>query len=149
METKSWRRVAVHGVDGLTEVGFASDSHFLVVVSELGRGVFDTITGDRVSRQEDDGTNGWFDDLRCAALGIGPVEGEWVPVAGLCGGQLPAATVDGWKVSRNGSGVVLSHPEHATQHIRETEELRAFGFSPEGDCFVLAVIPDVHIYRRA
>ena len=148
MESKAWRRVAVHGVDGLTEVGFAAESNFLVVVSELGRGVFDTVTGDRVSRHEDGETTDWFDEATKRALGIGPLDGEWVAVAGLCGGALPDVTGDGWVVRRDGRGVVLSHPDHASQHIHETEELRAFGFSPRGDCFVLAVTPDVHIYRR-
>jgi hypothetical protein len=44
------QRLTSHPVDGLTEVGFANESHYPLVVSSHGRGVIDGHTGQLVAR---------------------------------------------------------------------------------------------------
>ena len=56
-------------------------------------------------RQE---TGAWFDAARRAALGIGPLDGAWIGVCGLVGGQLPDATADGWQARVSGDCVTVS-----------------------------------------
>ena len=107
----SWRRISYVAVGGLTEVGFGRDARFLLIVSHQGRGVVDCITGARVARNPDDGP-AWFNDSAPAARGIGPLQGEWVPVAGLAGGSLAAETADGWRVSADTDGVLVHAPDH-------------------------------------
>jgi hypothetical protein len=81
-------------------------------------------------------------------LGIGPVDGQWIEVAGLAGGRLPAATADGWQVRRTAHGVALSGPARETVAVQEAEEIRAFGFSPDGQAFVLASSPGLAVFQR-
>ena len=49
-----WREVAVHAVGGLTDVAFAESSDLLLVISSVGRGLFDCSSGDRVARDPSD-----------------------------------------------------------------------------------------------
>ena len=46
--SEQWRRIAVHAIGGLTEVGFLSDGSRLLVASHQGRGEYDLATGERV-----------------------------------------------------------------------------------------------------
>jgi hypothetical protein len=78
-------------IGGMTEAGFVPQSSLLMVVSHQGRGLLDLITGSRVARDEQE-TGTWFDASRLAVLGIGPLDGQWIKVAGLAGDQLPATT---------------------------------------------------------
>jgi hypothetical protein len=131
----SWKRVAFVAVGGLTEVGFAGS--FLLVVSHQGRGVVDLASGERVARDRHE-TGAWFDAARGTALGIGPLEGIAVEVTGLAGGQLPGRTEDGWRADAHAGGVTVSAPGGQPLEIDENEELRAFGFSPDGNTFIVA-----------
>lgn len=72
-------------IGGLTEVGFVPGSSLLLVVSHQGRGVLNLDSGDRVARDGEE-TGDWFDASRPAVLGIGPLNGRWIEVAGLAGG---------------------------------------------------------------
>jgi hypothetical protein len=144
--TSPWKKVAYVAIGGLTEVGFVPRSSLLMVVSHQGRGLLDLITGSRVARDEQErGT--WFDASRPAVLGIGPLDGQWIRVAGLAGGQLPTTTAC-WRARLAGQGVMLSGPEGELAQVHEPEEIRAFGFSPDGAIFVVASSPGVIIFRR-
>ena len=77
-----------------------------MVVRHQGRGLVDLITGSRVARNEQE-TGTWFDASRPAVLGIGPLDGQWIKVAGLAGGQLPA-TAAGWRARLARQGIMLS-----------------------------------------
>ena len=141
-----WRKVAYLAVGGLTEVGFAAGS-LLLVVSHQGRGVVDLASGDLLARDRQE-TGAWFDAARRAALGIGPLAGAWIGVYGLAGGQLPNTTADGWQARASGDCVTVSAPGRQPLLISESEEMRAFGFSPDGTTFIIATSPGLAIYRR-
>ena len=149
--TGSWRRISYVAVGGLTEVGFGRHARFLLIVSHQGRGVVDCVSGVCVARDPDE-CPGWFAGSVPAAEGIGPLAGERVPVAGLAGGSLAQATPDGWRVTLGADGVVVHAPEHQDSRlsftIDESEELRAWGFSPDGLTVLIAASPGLAIYCR-
>jgi len=124
-----WRKVADLAVGGLTEIGFGHFSTLLLVVSHQGRGLVDR------DRQE---TGAWFDVLRTASQGIGPLAGQWIDLAGLAGGHLATSTPDGWHARRAEDGIHLSGPSGATAMMPAIEEVRAFGFSYDGMVLVVA-----------
>jgi hypothetical protein len=135
--SSSWKKVADVAIGELTKVGFASGSALLlVVVSHQGRGLVSLATGDRVARDRQE-TGSWFDASRPAALGIGPLDGRWMEVAGLAGGRLPVTTADGWQARPARRGVALAGPAGESAEVSEPEEIRAFGFSPDGATFWL------------
>jgi hypothetical protein len=142
-----WKKVADVAIGGLTEVGFVPGSALLLVVSHQGRGLVSLATGDRVARDRQE-TGSWFDASRPAALGIGPLDGQWMEVAGLAGGRLPVTTADGWQARSARRGVALAGPAGESAEVSEPEEIRAFGFSPDGAIFIIASSPSVVIFRR-
>lgn len=142
-----WKKVADVAIGGLTEVGFVPGSALLLVVSHQGRGLVSLATGDRVARDRQE-TGSWFDASRPAALGIGPLDGQWIEVTGLAGGRLPVTTADGWQARRVRRGVALARPAGESAEVNEPEEMRAFGFSPDGATFMIASSPSVVIFRR-
>jgi hypothetical protein len=81
-------------------------------------------------------------------LGIGPLDGQWIEVAGLAGGRLPTTTSDGWQARLARGGVALAGPAGESVEVNEPEEIRAFGFSPDGATFIIASSPSVVIFRR-
>jgi hypothetical protein len=121
----------------------------LMVVSHQGRGIVDLVSGQRIARDRQE-TGSWLDAARPAVLGIGPVDGQWIEVTCLADGRLPAATADGWQARRTVHGVALSGPAEETVAVQEAEEIRAFGFSPDGQAFILAQLtgPNGHPARR-
>jgi hypothetical protein len=139
-----WREVGTFPIGGLTEVGFVG-SEWVLVVSHQGRGVFDIRSGTRVARDPDE-TPWWFDADTPAALGIGPLQGRWVPVAGLAGGRLASTTAEGWEASQTALGVRLERGGNAQQEVIETEEIRTFGFTDDGRTFVLGSSPTLRLF---
>jgi hypothetical protein len=142
-----WRKVADVAIGGLTEVGFVPGSPLLLVVSHQGRGVLSLPSGNRVARDRQE-TGSWFDVSRPAVLGIGPLDGRWIEVAGLAGGHLPVTTLDGWHARLADRGVALSGPAGESVDLDEPEEIHAFGFSPDGATFIVASSPSVVIFGR-
>jgi hypothetical protein len=142
-----WKKIAYVAVGGLTEVGFVPGCSLLMVVSHQGRGIVDLVSGQRIARDRQE-TGSWLDAARPAVLGIGPVDGQWIEVAGLAGGRLPTATADGWQARRTVHGVALSGPGEETAAVQEAEEIRAFGFSPDGQAFILASSPGLTVFQR-
>lgn len=63
-------------------------------------------------------------------------------------GRLPTTTADGWQVQLAGPVVTLAGPAGESAEVSEPEEIRAFGFSPDGDVFIIASSPSVVIFRR-
>lgn len=107
----------------------------------------DLASGKLLAREPQE-SGDWFDAARRAALGIGPLDGTWIDVCGLAGGRLPDATADGWRAQAAGDCVTISAPGCQPLQINESEELRAFGFSPDGTSFVIATPSSLAIYRR-
>jgi hypothetical protein len=143
-----WKKVADVAIGGLTDVGFVPRSSLLMVASHQGRGLLDLITGDRVARDRQE-TGTWFDASRPAVLGIGPLDGQWINVAGLAGGHLPVTDDGRWLAGVAGRpGRDAFGPRRELVEVNEPEEIRAFGFSPDGATFVVASSPSIMIFRR-
>ena len=143
----AWKKIADVAIGGLTEVGFVPGGTLVLVVSHQGRGLIDLVSGQRVARDRQE-TGSWFNATRPAALGIGPVHGQQIEIAGLAGGQLPLVTADGWQARRTPRGVMLAGPAGETVTVDEAEQIRAFGFSPDGQAFIVASSPSLTILRR-
>ncbi|MCA9238510.1 MAG: hypothetical protein KDA44_23725 [Planctomycetales bacterium] len=153
-----WTQLAVHAVGGLTEVGFADDSDLLLVVSSQGRGVIDCLTGELVARDRTEPNDGWHDERRLRAFGIGPLEGRLIRLAGLHGGGLLNCGRDGWWVD----AITLDWPDvnlllggpwgwiydGTTPFVKLAveREVRAFGFSDTGETFVIATSSDIAVF---
>jgi hypothetical protein len=136
-------------VGGLTEIGFVGRTATLLVVSHQGRGLFDCATGERLARDRDEDASRWFDSDRPAALGIGSADGQWIDVWGLAGGEPITITHDGWRATRDGNDVVLQGPTGEQRFSTGVENLRAFGFSPDGSYLVLATPGDLALFARS
>lgn len=96
-----WGIKTVAAVGGLTEVGFDDSSDHLLVFSSQGRDVFDCKTGDRVARDRSVETvESWYGPDMLIGIGIGPLVGKHVRLAGLNGGGLPCLTNDGWATEK-------------------------------------------------
>ena len=158
-----WRAQPPRPVGGLRAIGFAVDpesgNDLMLVASVAGRGVFDTVTGVRVARDDDP------DDDLCfpsgsppACPGIGPLAGLVIPVAGLTGGGLDLlappwsveVTAPDWPDHR----IVLSRgggpwlPDRPWWHVwHATSELRAAGFSPTGNTLAVGTASEAVVAR--
>ena len=161
----SWKKVATVGIGGLTDVGYADNSDLLLVVSTQGRGVFDCITGKRLARIRENelDEDEWYYWRKLKALGIGPLEGQMISIAGLFGGGLLQATEDNWELEAiqthwPDTSVVLIQP-HQTFFWEEPSgwtkifeeqvcEFRTYGFSETGCSFVIATSCQLHIFSR-
>jgi hypothetical protein len=156
-----WSQVAVHAVGGLTEVGFADDTDLLLVVSSRGRGVFNCCSGQIVARDQAEPDDGWYDERRLRALGIGSLEGRMISLSGLHGGGLLNSGRDGWWVDAitldwPNVSLLLGGPwgwiyDGKTPFVKLAveREVRAFGFSDTGETFVLATSSEVRIFAHS
>ena len=135
-------------VGGLTEIGFVAETSLLLVVGHQGRGLIDCGAGDRAAHDRSEDFAEWSDASHRRVLGIGSADGEWIEVFGLWGGEGVSQTSDGWRSTVDGEDVVLARGDARQVISPGPEELRAFGFSPGGDYFVLASPGDVTIFDR-
>jgi hypothetical protein len=158
-----WRPIASQAVGGLTEVGFASQSDLLLVVSSQGRGLFDGRSGERIARDPAPPDDGWYDEVRLTASGIGPVSDQLIRLAGLHGGGLSACTADGWGITRiapdwplesivldpPGSSVLYQGHDKGCIRIADGLGMRAYGFSETGLSLVVASSDHVELWCRS
>jgi hypothetical protein len=161
----AWRKVGEFAVGGLQSVGFGSPPELLLVVSSSGRGVFDCRTGEKVARDYDDRGDDWDRPFALEALGIGPLAGQWVRMAGLYGGGLTCGTEEEWWVERlawdwpddilllsaPGSsmyGELVNQQTNYWKIAPGVTEVRAWGFSPTGRTLLLATSSDLTIWTR-
>lgn len=143
------------GVGGLIQVGYATGSDLLLVLSGNGRGVFDCLTGQKLARDYDEASDG-FDPIRLTAAGLGPIEGQTVRVAGLYGGGLPRTTFDGWFLEAQARAwpkhsIYLRAPAAREPVCIDDDgvcELRAYGFSETGRSFIIATSCDLTMFTR-
>jgi len=163
-----WRPAERHvvAIGGLLGVGFAADPEngrdVLLVASHGGLGLLDTVTGERLARDEN-AEVGWPADEDLTCQGIGPIEQQRVPMAGLLGGGLHTITT-GWSVfvvspDWPHQRVLLSSDGDPYQgrahgetwwHVLHSRysELRAAGFSPSGATLVVATSSDITLWTR-
>ncbi len=154
-----WKSSGGSAVGGLEAVGYAENSDLLLVVSSSGRGVFDCVTGERVARDYDT-SDSWYDWAHLLALGIGPLEGQMIRLAGMDGGGLIAATTDGyrlWLVAPTWPDyrLILSPPQNdlyynldACVQVEGDYEIRAYGFSETGRSFIIAKNHTLYTFSR-
>jgi hypothetical protein len=156
-----WRHIGTFAVGGLRAAGFADASDLLLVVSSMGRGVFDCRAGTKLARNDDEY---WGEDLDLLAEGIGPLAGQSIPMAGPYGGGLRRLTADGWSLELvtlawPAQDILLLAPFSSLydclhgkpsrfQKIDSESELRAVGFSPTGRSLVIASSSTLTIYGR-
>lgn len=145
-----WRRVQIR-IGGVVAIGFGADTELLLVVTHSGLGVVDVPSGKVVARKievsDDD-----YNDRPIVAKGIGPLQGQCVPLAGLWGGGLRTMSQDGWVIHRAAPNwpaecIVLCPPDHpeiedystATMLLKDIEPpARALGFSDSGRSLAVA-----------
>lgn len=154
-----WKHVASIAVGGLLSVGFSKQGSYLLVVSSQGRGVINCDTGEKVARDDEPYEGSSDNELTC--LGIGPIEGEDVPLCGLNGGGMPHTTSKGESLVL----VAPNWPEYdlilcqnykdpfVDGHQNEctkiyTEHVRAFGFSWCSNYIVAACGSDLDLWKR-
>jgi hypothetical protein len=156
-----WRKAPGFAIGALTAVGYAPDSDLLLVVSSQGRGVFDCIRGEKIARDYENSSD-FIDETKLLALGIGPLDGQWIRVSGLHGGGLPNSTKDGWGLEAlplpwPNYHIFLTSPWKSIydgpENIVKVEtngacELRAYGFSETGRSFVVALSCEITIFAR-
>lgn len=157
-----WKCVGDASVGGLLFVGFAPDSDLLLATSSQGRGVFDATNGKRIARDRNEDFS--EDTIKMEAVGIGPLDGQTIRMAGIYGGGLPITTADGWQAERlaiqwpletlllvsPGSWVYgASFGKNAEMtKVFVDSEIRAWGFSPTGRSLILALSNGLRIYSR-
>jgi hypothetical protein len=160
-EPNGWRKT-VFAIGGLSEIGFSKQiPNLLLVVSSQGRGVIDCQKSELIER--DDDTNwDWIDSYEMTAQGIGVLSNEKILVSGLHGGGLPL-------MNKNGDGLLYMATEwpiidiifepnfkriHKENEVKECfrifhdYELRTYGFSYDGETFVIATSSEINIYRN-
>jgi hypothetical protein len=148
-------------------VGFGPSSELLLVTSHQGRGVFDCVTGQRVSRDAELDYS-IEDPQRLVATGIGPLAGQEIRMAGLYGGGLTKQTSDFWHIETvyfrwPDQGCIVLMPEESdlwamegqrlkfegSTRIHEIDSFRVAGFSASGKSLVIAESHTLTIFNRA
>lgn len=160
---KPWSKIATVPVGGLEDIGFSRSSDILLSVSANGAGVFDCTSGTLLARDSD--ADCQIDLPHLQSVGIGPIAGVTIPLAGLHGGGLPSTTVDGWTMEQiplswPNDELVLAPPSRSmlwpldgdvaglTKLSGFIAPVRAFGFSPTGRSLVVATSSDITIFGR-
>lgn len=142
----------------------AAGEEFVLVNWQSGRSVLDPRTGERVARDRDALDDGWLVASELRARGIGPIQDDWVSVAGIWGGGLPRMTGDGWGVTVTAvdwpaEQVVLEPPgrsvlveelsDGCVMLDRPVNEVRAVGFTWSGRTLIAATSADMQMWARA
>src|SRR5262249_21405938 len=136
----------------------ADGEEFLLVASHAGRRVFD-LAGNRIAQVPAHGhiSDEWHDTAHLRVLGIGPLDGRWVAIAGLWGGGLPTMTFDGWGVERVAvdwpdERILLTHPYPSRRksqiHEERSADVRAVGFAPSGRALIVATSAEFILFAR-
>jgi hypothetical protein len=145
-EPFAWRPVGVCPVGGLRSLGFAAGGDVLLIVSEHGRIVVDALTSVQLAR---DPMRYFVGQERGEALGIGPLAGQVIRVAGLFGGRLDRETADGWSLAGAAAATVLVAPDGTAFGVGARPDTVIAGFSPTGSTLVVADAAEVALYGRA
>jgi len=156
-----WKLIGDFAIGGLLAIGYASQKDYLLVVSSQGRGLFDAVHGEKLSRNPDTANN-WLNEIKLTALGIAPIVDEPIRIAGIFGGGLPFTTHDGWNIEIIASpwtqtNIFLCKPYTSLfQNIEngfkiatnDVCEFRAVGFSETGNSFAVATSCSLKFFSR-
>lgn len=159
-----WIHKNTHAIGGLENIGYADNSDLLIVLSSQGMGTFDCIKGEKIER---DPSDWWpqFDESTATMQGFGILKGTIIQTTGLYGHYtLPQETTDGWRLIEGEkeydnppfdnyliTKIFLSPPTNESFIFISKDgpcELRAFGFSPTGNSFVVALSCELIIWSR-
>ena len=154
-----WVKYGEFAVGGLQYIGFSDHSQYLLIVSSSGRGIIDVHTQKKIARDplcEGD----WLDEQRLLCQGIGPLEGQLIPITGIGGGGLPIASALGdslylaaplfpcYDVVYQPPGqncLLTSHSKNCILMYRGY--VNYYGFSPDGNIMIV-VDEDIHLWIR-
>lgn len=157
-----WTKKKVAMVGGLFAVGFGSGLDLILVVSHDGRGIFNSLIGELIARDEKPPAKSWFSEVPYQAIGIGPLEGQSIPLAGIHGRGLLRFTRSGWSLDvicldwpdnvvflqPPMKDILIENQSQGCVRIDEPEEIRAVGFSETGQSFIIATSSDITFYAR-
>ena len=154
-----WTKIGEYAIGGLLGLGFSKDEQYLLVLSSQGRGVFNCLTREKVSRDnQEDGS--WYNSQQLTCQGIRQIENETINIAGLDGGGLRNSNDKGdclnlvspyWPkqeiiLSTNWKHYLSEDDLKFNYKIWAGYEPRAYGFSPSGSIAIIAESSDLVIY---
>lgn len=133
----------------------------MLIVSSQGRGIFDCSKLELTDRDNNTDFN-WFNSYEIWAMGIGKLSNEKISIGGLCGGGLPYLNQFGdgiqymateWPIidlifEPNYKSIYKEGDEKDCFRIFHDYELRAYGFSYDGQYFVTATSSQINVYRK-
>ena len=149
-------------VGGLSEVGFSKKQpELLLVVSSQGRGAIDCSKLELIDRDYNDDFD-WINYQELWAIGIGKLEGEKIMVGGLHGGGLPNYNGFGdgiqymateWPIidlifEPKSKSVFNESTGKDCFKIFHDYELRNYGFSYDGQYFIIATSSEVNVFKK-
>lgn len=149
-------------IGGLSEVGFSKrDPKLLLVVSSQGRGVIDCSNLELIDRDNNTDFD-WINSQELWAMGIGKLSDEKIMVGGLHGGGLPHSNEFGdhiqfmatkWPIidlifEPTFKSIYKEGDEKHCFRIFHDYELRAYGFSYDGQYFLTATSSEINVYRK-
>lgn len=160
-EPTGWSKT-IFAIGGLSEIGFSKQNpNFLLVISSQGRGIIDCQKSELIERDYDTNWD-WIDSYEMTSQGIGILSNEKIPVSGLHGGGLPLMNKNGdrllymateWPIidiilEPNFKSIYKEDEAKDCFKIFHDYELRTFGFSYDGETFVIATSSEINIYRK-
>lgn len=147
---EDWKEPIVFAIGGLTEIGFYDKWNYLLVNSYQGRGVFDCSDSTRIARDNSALNNEDINYNQRTIKGIGPLQGKNIHCVGLWGGNLSTSTIDGWSIDIiDTDTVIVSSPDKVSiKFPSPVTELRAVGFSTNGQTFIYATSSEIMFYVR-
>lgn len=152
----------VFAIGGLSEIGFSKlNTNLILIVSSQGRGIIDCQKGELIERDNDTNWN-WINSYEMTAQGIGVLSNEKILVSGLHGGGLPLMNKNGdallfmateWPIidiifEPDFKSIYEENEAKECFRIFHDYELRAYGFSYDGETFVIATSSEINIFRR-
>ena len=152
----------VFAIGGLSEIGFSKQNpNLLLVISSQGRGVIDCQNSKLIERDNDTNWD-WIDSYEMTSQGIGILSNEKILVSGLHGGGLPIMNKSGerllymateWPIidiifEPNFKSIYKKDEAKECFRIFHDFELRTYGFSYDGETFVIATSSEINIYRK-
>lgn len=149
-------------VGGLTEVGFSKQyPELLLIISVEGRGVIDCSKFELIERDKNNNCD-WMNAYELWARGIGTLSDEKIMISGLHGGGLPVTNKEGdsilfmatnWPIidlifEPNFKSIHKQDEARDCFRIFRDYEARAYGFSYDGNYFIIATSSDVTVYKK-
>jgi len=149
-------------VGGLSEVGFSKKHpELLLIISSQGRGVIDC-SKFKLTDRDNNIDYDWFNSQELWSLGIGKLSDEKIIVGGLDGGGLPHSNKNGDRIQYMATEWpiidLIFQPKSKSVYNENTGkdcfkifhdyELRNYGFSYNGQYFIIATSSEVNVFKK-